>query len=50
MIHDVYPDFFFTLEGPLKENEKKFRGHMNAHRTPISKRTTWGYGHKFGFS
>jgi len=33
--------FFQSLMGPLHESRVKIRGHMIAHRTPLSPRTTF---------
>ena len=39
-IWNVYPSFFQSPMGPLQGSRVKIRGHMIAHRTPLSPRTT----------
>lgn len=38
-IWNVYPSFFQSPMGPLQGSKVKIRGHMIAHRTPLSPRT-----------
>ena len=38
-ILNVYPSFFQSSMGPLQGSRVKIRGHMIAHRTPLSPRT-----------
>ena len=38
-IWNVYPSFFKSPMGPLQRPTVKIRGHMIAHRTPLSPRT-----------
>ena len=43
-IWNVYPSFFQSPMGPLHGSRVKIRGHMIAHRTPLSPRTKGGFG------
>jgi len=38
-VWNVYPSFFQSFMGPLQGSRVKIRGHMIAHRTPLSPRT-----------
>lgn len=41
LIWKVYPSFLKSPMGPLHGSIVKIRGHMIAHRTPLSPRTKW---------
>ena len=42
-ILNVYPSFFQSPMGSLQGSRVKIRGHMIAHRTPLSPRTNCNY-------